>query len=33
MLESYKKPELGKDLEKDMDAYAKTHYPVPIKAG
>lgn len=33
MLESYNKPELGKDLEKDMDAYAKIHYPVPIKAG
>jgi trimethylamine---corrinoid protein Co-methyltransferase len=32
MLEGYKKPELGKALEKDMDAYAKAHYPIPIKA-
>lgn len=32
MLESYKKPELGKSMEKDMDVYAKAHYPVSIKA-
>ncbi len=32
MLESYKKPELGKALEKDMDTYAKAHYPIPINA-
>jgi len=29
MLERYKKPKLGKALEKDMDTYAKAHYPIP----
>jgi len=32
MLQSYNKPELDKSLEKDMKAYAKAHYPVPLKA-
>jgi len=32
MLESYKKPELGKALEKDLDVYATAHYPVSMKA-
>lgn len=29
LLQIYTKPELGKDIEKDMDTYAETHYQLP----
>ncbi len=31
MLESYEQPLLGQSLEKDMDAFAQDHYPMPMK--
>ena len=33
MLDNYKQPSLGQSLEKEMDAFANTHYPISMKNG